>query len=260
MKSNKNITICIVADFKYLLSNFDRLYKQIRDIGKYSGDILVISNFLTLKFFIKNLRKANKVYLYKFKKIKFDKEAEKTLANLKSSPNRHLTKNFQWHKLYLFHEKIKKWDYVFYLDINMNIHEDINPVLNILPKNEILARADGYPNYTWKLKSQFDQEHIIFSELEKEFDLNTVEYFQTGLLYFDTNIVTQNMLKEIKNLVNRFPISITNEQGILNLYFKYIYPKYNELVKHVDGKLSYFYWYDKKDKTIITKALTKQNK
>jgi hypothetical protein len=260
MVGSKKITLCIVADFRYLLKNFNRLYRQLRDIGEYSGDILVISNFFTFKLFIKNLREANNVYLYKFKKIKFEKEAERTLSNLKSSPNRHLTKNFQWHKLYLFHEKIKKWDYVFYLDINMNIHDDINPILQIFPENEIFARADGYPEYKWKLESQFDQDHEIFNKLKKNFDLDTVEYFQTGLLYFDTNIISKDLLKEIKNLVNKFPISITNEQGILNIYFKYINPKYKELVKKVDGKLSYFYWYDKNDKTIITKALTKKNK
>ena len=260
MNSKENIALCVVADFKYLYKNFNRIYKQIRDTGNYSGDILVITNILLLKFFIKNLRRSNNVYLYKFKKIKFNNKSEEILANLKSLPNRHLTKNFQWHKLYLFNEKIKKWDYIFYLDINMTIHEDINPILKILPKNEILARADGYPNYKWKLKSQFDTTHEIFSELKKVFDLNTVDYFQTGILYFDTKIIEENTFKEIIELVNRFPISITNEQGILNLYFKYVNPKYSELVDYVDGKLSYFYWYDEVDKTIISKSLTKQNK
>ena len=158
----------------------------------------------------------------------------------------------------IFRKDKKKWDYIFYLDINMTIHEDINPILKILPKNEILARADGFPNYEWKLKSQFDTTNEIFNELEQIFNLNTVNYFQTGILYFDTKIIEKNTFKEIIDLVNRFPISITNEQGILNLYFKYVNPKYSELVDYIDGKLSYFYWYDKADKTIISKSLTKK--
>ena len=47
----------------------------------------------------------------------------------------------------------------------MTIHEDLNPILKILPKNEIFARADGFPDYKWKLKSQFDTTHEIFNEL-----------------------------------------------------------------------------------------------
>lgn len=260
MGGNKKIAVCVVADFKYLYKNFNRLYKQIRNNGNYSGDILVITGFLTCKYFIKSLRKSNNVYVYKFKKIKFNKISELTLSSLKSSPNRHLTKNFQWHKLYLFTEKIKKWDYIFYLDINMTIHEDINPILEIYPKNELLARADGYPDYEWKLDSQFDETHDKFDELKKVFDLETTDYFQTGFLYFDTKIIDNNTFQEIINLVNMYPISITNEQGILNLYYKYINPKYNELIDYIDGKLCYYYWYDKAENTIISKALTKKNK
>jgi len=79
-------------------------------------------------------------------------------------------------------------------------------------------------------------------------------------LYFDTKIIDNNTFQEIIDLVNMYPISITNEQGILNLYYKFINPKYNELIDYIDGKLCYYYWYDKADNTIISKALTKKNK
>ena len=48
-----------------------------------------------------------------------------------NDPNRNKTKKFQWHKLHLFDEYMKNWDYIFYLDINMNIHYDINKILDI---------------------------------------------------------------------------------------------------------------------------------
>ena len=47
-------------------------------------------------------------------------------------------------------------------------------------------------------------------------------------------------------------------KGYLTCIFIYVNPKYSELIDYVDGKLSYFYWYDKADKTVISKALTKK--
>ena len=41
----------------------------------------------------------------------------------------------------------------------MSIHHDINNLLRETPNNNLLARADGYPTYKWKLKSQFDNLH-----------------------------------------------------------------------------------------------------
>lgn len=260
MERNSSECVCVVADFKYLYKNFGRFYNQLREIGKFKGDIVVITRFKIFKIFIKHLNKKNSVYLLTFKKIKFDKAAEDILANLNSYPNRHLTKNFQWHKLYLFHNSLKKWDRVFYLDINMTIHDNINPILNIKPNNQIFARCDGYPDYKWKLNSQFDQKHKLFNSLNNSFDLETNKYFQTGVLYFDTKLIDHKMLDNLINLVNKYPISITNEQGILNIYFLFIEPKFEELVEFIDDKLSYFYWYESEKKPIITKALTRKNK
>ena len=42
MSKNTNSTaICLVANFKYLYKNFPRIYMQLRNIGKYKGEILV---------------------------------------------------------------------------------------------------------------------------------------------------------------------------------------------------------------------------
>ena len=248
--------VCLVANFRYLFKNFPRIYKQIRDVGKYSGEILVITSLECPTFFIKFLRKSNNVSVLRFKKIKFDRKTEHKLSNLNLGSNRHVNKNFQWQKLYLFNKKIKKWDYIFYLDINMHIHHDIRPLLDIKPSKELLARADGYPNYEWKLSSQFDSTDKKYSSLSKTYDMEINNYFQTGIMYFDTKIISSQTFKEIKELVHNFPITITNEQGILNLYFIFIKNNYQQLVEKIDGKISYFYWLLKDQEVMISKALT----
>ena len=257
---SKPTAVCVVANFKYLYRNFPRIYTQLRNIGKYNGEILIITNILCPTFLVKSLKRRNKVTVFRFKKNIFDSKTEKSLSNLSIGSNRHVNKNFQWYKLYLFNKKIKKWKYIFYLDINMHIHFDIRPILDVKPKNKIYARADGYPTYNWKLSSQFDKNHPLFKNLNESFDLEITNYFQTGVMYFDTSIIGDNTYVDLVSLVNKYPFSQTNEQGILNLYFIFLKNNYEELVGEVENKITYFYWLiDNKD-VIISKALTTRNK
>ena len=260
MVDKYNTAICLVANFKYLYKHFPRIYQQLRTKGNYSGEIVVITNMICPSIFIKFLRRKNNVTILRFRKIIFNKEAEEALSSLSAVPNRHLTKNFQWQKLYLFHNKIKKWKYIFYMDINMNIHHDINPILSIKPNKKLFARADGFPDYKWKLKTQFDKNHSKYNDLYKKYNLEITNYFQTGVIFFDTSIVKNNTLSEIKLLVQKFPISITNEQGILNLYFIFEKNQYEQLIDFLNGQLSYFYWKKSDQEVIITKALTEKNR
>ena len=94
MNSSTKIAVCFVADFKYLFKNFNRIYRELRGTGNYQGEILVITSFLAPTFLIKKLRRKNKVTVFRFKKIKFDKTTERSLRNLKVQNNRHSKKKF----------------------------------------------------------------------------------------------------------------------------------------------------------------------
>ena len=39
----------------------------------------------------------------------------------------------------------------------MQIHHDINTILQNKPNKSLQARADGYPNFQWTLSTQFDK-------------------------------------------------------------------------------------------------------
>ena len=260
MHNCSDLSICFVANFKYLYKNFPRIYQQLRTNGKYQGEILIITSLICPTFLIKNIIKDKKITVFRFKKLKFNVKTEKILENLNSNPNRHNTKRFQWQKLYLFNKKIKRWKYVFYLDINMHIHHDINDILAVRPQGKLFARADGYPDYKWKLSSQFDQTNKLYESLKNNFDLEINNYFQTGVLYFDTELISDNTFGEIISILDEFPISVTNEQGILNLYFIFLRNKYKQLVEEVNGKISYYYWNTKDKDIIITKSLVDKYK
>ena len=78
-------------------------------------------------------------------------------------------------------------------------------------------------------------------------------------MFYSTNWITKNTKQDILDIANTYPISITNEQGILNLYFqnKNIY---QELPEYFEEYLLYYYWKIKEKKIIITKQLTEQYK
>jgi len=261
--SKSNLTaIALVANFKFLKNNFNRIYSQIREIGSYNGEIILITTYFCPTFLFKPIRNDKLIKIIRFRKVRFSAETESILKNLIThpDPNRHLTKNFQWHKIYLFSMRLKQWKYIFYLDINMHIHYNINPILKLRPKEKLLARADSYPRYDKTLENQFVRKNPYFYNLEKSYDLKISNYFQTGVLFFDTSIINEHSVSDIISLVEKFPISKTNEQGILNLYFLHNKAQYEELPLEINEVITYFYWKLKDRKVTITKATTTQNK
>ena len=261
MEKNK-LAVSVVGDFLYLYKYFARFKKSLLERGKYSGEILILTSILSPTFLLRSIRNDKKVKVIRFKRIKFSKKTDYSLRNLNTlgQPNRHIKKRFQWHKINLFDKKMKKWKYIFYIDINMYFHDDINSILEIHPVNNLFARADGYPDYKRKLSSQFDSTKDKFSILKEKFDLEINDYFQTGILYFDTEIIEEETKNEIISIVDRFPISLTNEQGIMNLYFIFIKNQYKELTKEIGDAITYYYWLIPGKKIIITKQLKEKYK
>lgn len=260
MKHEK--AIAVVINFKYARKHLTNFIKQLREKGNYKGDILVLTDYFTPLFFFKILRSDEKIIIKRFKRIKFSHETRKSLKGLSNfdQPNRYSTKKFQWHKLNLFDEDLKKWNFIFYLDVNMKIHYDINPVLKLSKRGKFLARADGYPNYKKTLSSQFDQTKKLYSALKSKYDLETRNFFQSGLMFFDTDLIDCETKKNIIQICEDYPISITNEQGILNLYFLFSKNIYEELTHKIDNFETYFYWLKDGKKIIITKQNVKQYK
>ena len=258
----KKIAVCVVGDFKFLHKYLKNFLSELRNNGNFNDDVIVITSFLTPKFYFKWITKDKKLIFLKRKKIKFSNETHHSLQNLNThnQPNRHIHKPYQWQKLFVFDYELKKWDFILYIDINMHIHYPLNKLLSIYPEGKFTARTDGYPDYVHDLQSQFDESHELNNYLTEKYNLNTKYYFQTGVMYFDTNLISKNTISEILSLVEEFPISKTNEQGILNLYFLYKNPIFQELILEIDDFLVYYYWLVRNKKIIITKQLREKYK
>ena len=167
--SNNKKAIAIVSDFNFLRKNLNRFYTELREVGNYKGEIVIITTYFCPTFLFKIINKKNNIKVLRFFKIKFRKDVQVNLKSLNTypEPNRHKNKSFQWHKLHLFDKKLKDWNYIFYLDINMKIHFDMTTILDISPVNKLLARADSFPDYDRCLETQFDKTHPLYDEFSK---------------------------------------------------------------------------------------------
>jgi hypothetical protein len=244
--------VVLVSNFAY----FDKTFKtiqELRSIGNYSDTIVLITDnnsileltnnslfydfikkfFVTLKIF-ENIDLTN--ILNKIKKNPFKQSID----------GRELTKTFQWHKIHLFDIYFKQWKNIFYMDSGMNIYKPIDPFWDILKEyddNVLLAHSDTYPEFKNNYKNQFDFESypVVYKELENLIDL-TCDNFQSGILLFNSNIIRENTKNDLICLSNKFYISKTNEQGIMNIFFNGIHKIWKPLPVYWKGGFTYDFW------------------
>ena len=127
----------------------------------------------------------------------------------------------------------------------MNIFSDISPILNEVTENTLLAHSDAYPTYEWKLHTQFDKNNTeFFTKLDKTYKLN-IDYFQTTIMLYDTKIIQDDTYDNLLKLSMEYPISRTNEQGIMALYFTNIQSLFKQIKTH--NEHIYFYDYQSRN-------------
>jgi len=147
----------------------------------------------------------------------------------------------QYHKMHIFNIFFKRWDYIWYIDCGMSIYSDVSPILNMAEKGVLFAHSDAFPTYELKLNCQFEKLEPYYSDLKNSHDLN-IDYFQSGTLLFDTDIIDSDTFNELYNLMLTYPISRTNEQGIMNIYFTKICKYWKQLP--IGGRDGIHHYYD----------------
>lgn len=211
--------------------------RQLVTRGNYRGDIcLVIGDDLKdMPLSQVDFIRQHRIIIQHFPDIRFSDDFLRVNNTLKKTDGRNITKKFQWHKLHLFHTFFKRWKYVFYLDCAMTIFSDITPILEEAQENTLLAHSDAFPTYEWKLRGQFDDTiRDVFARLHSKYRLG-IDYFQTGIMVYDTSLIEEGTFQELLQLMEEYPISTTNEQGILALYFTNIRPRWKPLKIEKNG-------------------------
>jgi hypothetical protein len=225
--------------------------------GCYKGDILLmIGDDLYNKdtgeckiqdaFLLSNNIKVLYFPDYKFNEVFLEKQ-----NNL---PRDHFwyEKRFQYHKFHLFDPFFKQWDYILYMDCGIQIFSDITPILEERTKNTLLANRDGVdgetaawcipetPNEGLKIGDQFIKTDPLYEELKVQYNMK-LPYFQTTVMLYDTSIITENTKSDLYELLLKYPISVTNDQGIIALYFTQEKPHWKQLRRKNED--TYYYDY-----------------
>lgn len=242
MNMNNNdicvVFLCDKAYFDKFVSTCDQLVTN----GKYNGNIcLVIGDDLQGNPLLDcDTIKNNNVIIKHFPDIQFSSSFMDIQRSLERASH-WIHKVFQFHKLHLFNTFFKQWKTIFYLDCGINIYSDISPIINERTENALVAHSDGYPTYQWKLSCQFNEfKTEYFTKLNEIYDLNN-DYFQTTIMLYDTSIIQDDTYDKLLALLLEYPISNTNDQGVISLYFTVIQPVFRQLkIKNDD---TYFYDY-----------------
>jgi len=249
-----NTCVVFVCNKPYF-NKFIHTCNQLVTNGKYTGNIcLVIGNDLYNDTLLNcDTIKNNNIIIKHFPDIQFSTEFL-AINNHIHSDGRNITKKFQWHKLHLFNTYFKQWDYIFYLDCGITIFSDILPMIQSARPNALFAHSDAYPTYEWKLTCQFDDTNTeYFSRLTRAYNLN-IDYFQTTIMLYHTKIIEDDTYDNLLHLTHEYPISKTNEQGIMALYFTNINPLFQQIPTNNED--IYFYDYlsrNSKNKYIMLK-------
>lgn len=242
----KNLCVVFLCNKPYF-NKFMYTCEQLITHGKYKGNICLVvgddlnnSPLLNCEFI-----QQNNILVTYFPNIPFSQQFT-TIQKVMKRPPHWFMKQFQFHKLHLFNTFFKQWDYIFYLDCGITILSDISPMIRECKENTLLAQSDAFPTYQWKLHAQFDKNNIdYFTKLSQTYDLN-IDYFQTTIMLYDTSIIKKDTYDDLLKLLIEYPISITNDQGIIALYFTNIRPLFEQIKTH--NEQVYFYDYSSRNK------------
>lgn len=235
------VCVCVlfICNVDYF-PKFVQTYYQLRTVGKYDGDVcLIVCDDLANSDMLLEFTKENDIIIKYFPEIKYPPHfyEQQRAVNRDAFWN---AKMFQYNKYYVFHTDFKAWDYVFYLDCGIHIFSDITPILKTHTPNTLLAHSNTYPYYEITLRDGFDNTKPIAGLLEKEYNL-CIDYPQTTIMYYDTKIITDNTIDDLIQLSIKYPISITNDQSIIALYFTCVRPLWKQIPLGDDNIMYYDY-------------------
>lgn len=200
-----------------------RTIQELRNSGKWTGDVVFIA-----VDFDPNPADLPNVIIYRTTHINTDGLLESFRKNpIKPMPdNRHFGKLYQWDKLQVFKKYFRQWDRVVFLDAGLRVFDSVQPLLDLPWKGRFLGPddSDPYDNGN-RFHTQLDLDanpvarELMFSEYPSK--ILKSKYFNNCIFVFDTQLTYQTSFEEMEEYMNKFPIFMCNETGLMNMIFNF---------------------------------------
>lgn len=194
--------------------------QELRNNGKWYGDVVFIA--VDFEPDIQN------VIVYKTTHINTDGLLESFRKHpIRPMPdNRHFTKLYQWDKLQVFKPFFRRWERVVFLDAGLRVFDSVEPLLNLEWKGKFLAPDDSDPydnGNRFRVQLDMVANPEVTEKLLVEYSNEILEqrYFINCIFIFDTTLIDKISYQEMENAMNKYPICMCNEMGIMNLIFAY---------------------------------------
>ena len=214
--------LVLVSNFPYIHKAFQTAH-QARTVGQWKDPIiLLVSRDIYENQNLQQQAELLDIELRLLPEISFENLLNIWNKNPEATEYPYVqSRYFQYMKFYCMDTYFKKWKHIFYIDSGVQIFGPLERVKqSCVPTKCLYAHSDAYPTFEWKLKRQYDLslDNSITKNLLETYNLDC-NYFQSTILIFDTDIITDTTVSELFDLMNKYPISMRNDQGIFNLYF-----------------------------------------
>jgi hypothetical protein len=237
------VTLC---DYLY----YPRALRTIRDLrtaGKWTGDIVLVAvdfNSENEKY-LQSLSDYN-VIIYNIKQLSTD-----TLTTIwKKFPikpmadQRHTKKLAQFSKLHVFDDFFRQWNCVVFVDAGLRVLDNVKYILSLDWKGKFVAPDDSTPYDNGNrfgtqidLEANSDVSYKIFKEFGR--DIIFSKYFMNCIWMYDTALLDVCNSSQLIEGINEYPICLTNEMALMNLFFNLKYRLWTVMPERIDHKYLY---------------------
>ena len=198
--------------------------KEIRGIGQWVGDIVLISVDFTLS---REICDKYRVISVQFPTIPTELLREHYKKNPLSIPTcdgREYTKVVQWEKLHVFDMYFKQWERIIYVDAGLSILDNVDAFVSLDWKGRFLAPDDTWNDETKRFRCQLETTNTpdILNDLYSKYgQIGDEKFFLNCIWIYDTSLITETSKKEMVEITNKYPLWRTNEMGVMNIFFTF---------------------------------------
>ena len=214
-------TVFVTLTDRSYFDKAKRTLEELRGNGEWKGDVVLIA----VDF---RPEPMEGVHILETTHINTDG----LLASFRAHPirpmddNRHFGKLYQWDKLQVFKPFFRQWERVVFLDAGIRVFARVQPLLDLDWRGKFLAPDDSDPydnGVRFRIQLDLEANPDVTKTLLTDYPESILEgrYFLNCIFVFDTALLERVTFEELEAAMNRYPICMCNEMGILNLLFTF---------------------------------------